>query len=593
MKEQWILLNKQVDYKSLSEKYNVPSVIIKLMVNRGLCEEDMSGYLHNDISTLANPLLMKGVKESADILMKVATNRERIAIVSDYDCDGIFSGMILETGLEKIGAVPVMYTPDRVTDGYGINKRLIDEIYNQGINYIITCDNGIAAYDEVVYAKELGMTVIITDHHEIPFVNESQENNEFEVKYIIPPADAVCNPKQVDCDYPYKGLCGAGVAYRLIDYMYSINDIPFEERKILLQYAAIATIADIMELTGENRVIVKTGLNYLSGKSGIGLEAMKEINDLSGKRISVYHIGFVLGPCFNAAGRLENVKPAFNLLRSDNVEQAREYAANLKNLNDERKILTEEGVEKGIKLIEGYSDDKVMVIIIEDCHESVAGIIAGRIKEIIYKPVIVFTKVENGMCKGSGRSIPAYDMFTELSACKDLFEKFGGHAMAAGITMKEEYVDELRRRLNVNCRLEPKDMIPVVRIDAEVLFRHMNENIINSLHVMEPFGNGNPKPLFCGRNINVKRASIIGRNRKILKLVLIDQIGDTIEAVYFGEYEEFLSMVEDRYGRGETDKMLSGAANEVRMAFTFYPEINEYNGLRRVQLVIQNYDIIS
>lgn len=587
MKEQWILMNKGSDFAAIGAELGVPPLIVKLMFNRGITREQMGHFLKDDINSLADPALMKGVNEAAVILSEIAKAGDRIAVVTDYDCDGVFSGMVLYTGLLRIGAVPVLFTPDRVKDGYGINKRIIDEIYNQGINYIITCDNGIAAYDEVCYAKELGMKIIVTDHHEIPFNMEGDD-----VVYMIPPADAVCNPKQVDCGYPYKELCGAGVAYRLIDYMYKINGVPFEDRKILLQYTAIATIADIMELTGENRILVKSGLSYLSRRSTAGLEAIKRVCELEGKMISVYHIGFVIGPCFNAAGRLKNVQPAFNLLLANNDEEALTYAEELFELNVSRKDMTEQGVIKCMEVMDSDEDlakDRVVVIVLDDCHESIAGIIAGRIKDAVNKPVIVFTKVENGLCKGSGRSIPAYDMFEELSVCKDLFERFGGHAMAAGITLKESNVEELRLRLNSNCTLTDKDMMPVVRLDAEVLFRHMSMDMVNSLHILEPYGNGNQKPLFCAAAVSVKRAFVVGRNRKILKLFLEDKDGGRIEAVYFGDYEAFLNTVEEEYGAEQKDRMLRGADNNVRMAFAFYPDINEYNGMRQVQLVIQNY----
>lgn len=592
MKEQWILLNKQVDYAKIADKLGVPRVLVKLMVNRGISEEEMENYLHGDISMLANPLLMKGVKEATDIIVMLAQKNEAIAVVTDYDCDGIFSGMVLYTGLSRIGARPVLYTPDRVKDGYGINRRIIDEIYNQGINYIITCDNGIAAYDEIAYAKELGMTVIITDHHDVPYnIGDDTDNKE----YVVPPADAVCNPKQHDCTYPYKGLCGAGVAYRLIDYVYSVMNIDYKERNILLQYTAIATIADIMEITGENRVIVKTGLNYLTDSTTPGLTAIKDVNDLMGKLVTVYHIGFIIGPSFNAAGRLQDVKPAFNLLLESDPAKARQYADELKELNERRKDMTEQGADRCLEMIKADSSEeknRVLVIVLDDCHESVVGIIAGRVKDVYNKPVIVFSKVGNGLCKGSGRSIPAYDMFAELSACKDLFVKFGGHPMAAGITMKEELVEELKSRLNNNCRLTDKDMMPVIRIDAEVLFRHMSMDMIRSLNKLEPYGNGNPKPLFCARNVKVKRASIVGRNRNVLKLVLQDQVEDILEGVYFGNPEEFVAFVEKEFGVGQCDRMLRGAENDVILALTFYPDINEYNGIKRVQLVIQNYDVM-
>lgn len=590
MNEQWILHTKQADFSGLSAKYNIPPLLVKLMVNRGVAEDEFGAYLGGSLKDMHDAACMKDLVKAADMLTELSGRGEYIAIVSDYDCDGIFSGMILYTGLKRIGANPVIYTPDRVAEGYGINRRIIDEIYNRGINYIITCDNGIAAYEEIEYAKNLGMKVIITDHHEVPYIK-----NEGVRSYRIPPADAVCNPKQEDCAYPYKGLCGGGVAYKLIEYIYSNNGINVSENNILLEYAAIATVADIMELTGENRIIVKEGLKLISNSGSAGIRAIKTVNGLDDRIIGTYHIGFVIGPCFNAAGRIETAKTAFDLLMCEDGDEAVNLAYRLKELNDERKSMTEDAAEQGLTIASSpeYADDKVIVMILKDCHESIAGIVAGRIKDRLCKPVIVFTEVEGGLCKGSGRSIQGYNMYEELTNHKELYERYGGHAMAAGITLKKENVPTLRTRLNESCTLTEKDFVSKVYIDAEVLFRHMTEDIIKSLGMLEPCGNGNKKPLFVIRHAGVRSAKIFGKNSNVLKLTIIDGEGNVTYAVGFNIVEEFLEMIEREYGSGQKEKMLLGRENNVDVSLTFYPEINEYNGRRNIQLVIQNFKVIG
>ena len=583
MKEEWMIKNKQADFAGLAAGYNVPPLLIKLIINRGIEEENIGVYLRGTLKELHDPALMKDLVKAADMLMELADRGEQIAIVSDYDCDGIFSGMILYTGLKKIGANPVVYTPDRVSEGYGINKRIIDEIYNRGINYIITCDNGIAAYDEIGYAKELGMKVIITDHHEI--------------QGDIPKADAVCNPKQEECAYPFKGLCGGGVAYKLMTYIYERENVLKDDKNagnILLEYAAIATIADMMELKDENRIIVKEGLKLLNNSSSVGLNAIKTVNGLEGKNISTYHIGFVIGPCFNAAGRIETAATAYDLLMCENEQEAHTLAFKLKELNEERKQMTEDATESALLLLDNteYENDRVIVLTLKDCHESIVGIVAGRIKEKICKPVIVFSEVENGLVKGSGRSIVAYNMFEELLKLSDLFERFGGHAMAAGITMKQENVELLRQGLNEQCMLTEKDFVSKVSIDAEVIFRHMNEEVIRNLFLLEPCGLGNVKPLFVVRHANIRAARILGKNQNVLRLTLVDGEGNVIDGILFNQVDEFINMIEEKYGAEQKDYMLRGRNNNVDVSLTFYPEINEYNGRRTIQLVVQNFRVI-
>lgn len=589
MKEQWILNGRQADFTRIAGELSVPPLAVKLMVNRGIEEKDMRGFLSGSLSELSDPYLMKDMKKACDILLTAAEHNDTAAIVTDYDCDGIFSGMVLYTCFNRIGIRAKLFTPDRVTEGYGLNKRIIDEAYNMGINYLITCDNGIAAADEVLYAKSLGMTVIITDHHEVPFtVNDECK------EYILPKADAVIDSKQEDCKYPFKGLCGAGVVYRMACALYDRLGIKENEREILLIYAAVATVADIMELTGENRIIVREGLKLLSHTDNIGLKAIKEVNNLADAMITPYHIGFVIGPCFNAAGRLKNVEPAFELLMSNDEKAAYDRALELKELNEYRKDMTEEGAERALDMAMEPENAacNVLVLYLGDCHESLIGIIAGRVKDRVHKPVIVFTDASDNTYKGSGRSIEAYSMFEELIRVKELFVKFGGHKMAAGMTIPKENFEVLRERLNKNETLTKKDLTPIVRIDAEVLIRHMSIPVVESFSALAPFGNGNPKPLFAGRHFNIRQARIIGRNKNVLKCTISDIENNVCDALYFGDVEGFINTIETQYGTEEKDKMLRGAQNNTDVALVFNAEINEYNGIKSVQFIIQNYCIL-
>lgn len=589
MKEQWILNGRQADFTRIACELSVQPLAVKLMVNRGIEEKDMRGFLSGSLSELSDPYLMKDMKKACDILLTAAEHNDTVAIVTDYDCDGIFSGMALYTCFNRIGIRAKFFTPDRVTEGYGLNKRIIDEAYNMGINYLITCDNGIAAADEVLYAKSLGMTVIITDHHEVPFtVNDECK------EYILPKADAVIDSKQEDCAYPFKGLCGAGVVYRMACALYDRLGIKKNEREILLIYAAVATVADIMELTGENRIIVKEGLKLLSHTDNIGLKAIKEVNNLADAMITPYHIGFVIGPCFNAAGRLKNVEPAFELLISNDEKVVYDRALELKELNEYRKDMTEEGAERALAMAMEPENAacNVLVLYLRDCHESLIGIIAGRVKDRVHKPVIVFTDASDNTYKGSGRSIEAYSMFEELIRVKELFVKFGGHKMAAGMTIPKENFEVLRERLNKNETLTKKDLTPIVRIDAEVLIRHMSIPVVESFSALAPFGNGNPKPLFAGRHFNIRQARIIGRNKNVLKCTISDIEKNVCDALYFGDVEGFINTIEMQYGTEEKDKMLRGAQNNTDVALAFNAEINEYNGIKSVQFIIQNYCIL-
>lgn len=590
MNEKWVIDNTQADFSGLSARFNLPPLVIKLIVNRGIREEDIEEYLYGNIDDLSDAHLMKDIDKAAEILMDAAVSGDKIAVVTDYDCDGIFAGMILYTGLLKLGAEPELFTPDRVKEGYGIHKRIIDEAYSMGIKLLITCDNGIAALEEIAYAKKLGMTVVVTDHHEVPFESDGMG----EKIYMLPPADAICNPKQEECRYPFKGLCGAGVCYRLMCVMYENAGIPFGQTEILLQYAAIATVADVMELKGENRIIVRKGLELLSHTDNPGLWAIKEANDINGRDITPYHIGFIIGPCFNAVGRLKTVEQAFELLKQEDKNRAYRLALKIRELNDYRKNMTEKGAECASAIAENtkYRDNDVLVIYLDGCHESIIGIVAGRIKEKYNKPVIIFTGAEDGTYKGSGRSIPAYNMYAELNKCRNLFTRFGGHKMAAGMSLPKENFEELRKFLNDNSPLTQQDFIPVINIDAQVYLRHVSIPVIESFSVLMPFGEGNREPLFYGRNFKIKRAQIIGKNSNVLRMSVSDIEDTTCTAMMFDNIEDFLEDVKNAYGSEEQEKMLRGAANNVHAEFVFNAKINEYNGLRSVQLIIKNYKII-
>lgn len=591
MKEIWNINRTQADFAKLAARYNLPPLIIKLIVNRSIKEDEIEEYLHGNMDDLSDAHLMKDADKAAHILKEAADRGEEIAVVTDYDCDGIFSGMILYTGLKRIGAKPVLFTPDRIKEGYGIHRRIVEEAYNMGIRLLITCDNGISALEEIKYAKELGMTVIITDHHEVPFEYDENEKR----TYIIPPADAVCNPKQEDCTYPFKGLCGAGVTYVLMGILYEMCAVSAKEKDILLQYAAIATVADVMELKGENRIIVKEGLGLLTCTDNPGLAAIKEVNDINGRDITPYHVGFIIGPCFNATGRLGSIRMAFDLLMCEDRKTALKMAAEVKNLNDMRKEMTERGALLAAQIAETprYKDKDVLVIYLADCHESIIGIVAGRIKERYNKPVIIFTDSEDGLYKGSGRSIPAYNMYDELTKCKELFTKYGGHAMAAGMSVPKENFETLERMLNENSHLVKEDFIPVIDVDAQVHIRHVSIPVIESFSVLMPFGEGNREPLFFGSRFGIRRARIIGKNSNVIKMTITDPENTSCDALMFNNIDDFIKDAETIYGKEQTERMFRGVENNICAAFTFNAKINEYNGLRSVQLNIKNYKIVK
>ena len=568
--ERWVVAAKRADFTAIGKEFGIDPVIARLIRNRDVQDrEEIRRYLYGTVEELASPHLMKDVDKAVEILRNKIKEKKRIRIIGDYDIDGVVYTFILIKGLKRVGALADTYIPDRVADGYGIHEHLIERAVNDGIDVIVTCDNGIAAYNEIAMAKEKGITVIITDHHEIPY-KETEAGREL----ILPPADAIVNPKQPDCNYPEKRLCGAVVALKLVTALYEACGIPSKELEDFLELGAIATVGDVMDLQGENRILVKEGLRRLSHTSNKGLSELIRANGLEDGPITAYHVGFVLGPCINASGRLDTAARSLKLLCAETEEEAAKLAGDLTALNQSRKALTEEGKEEAIRIVEEteIGQDRVLVIYLPDCHESLAGIIAGRIREKYNKPVFVLTKGET-MVKGSGRSIESYSMFEELVKCGDLMEQYGGHPMAAGLSIKEENVEEFRRRLNENCTLTEKDLMPKIVIDVPMPVSYINKELVEEISLLEPFGKGNTKPIFAQKGLRVLSSRVLGKNRNVAKLQLSDGTGCVIEAVYFGEADEFINEVK----------------NSSSVAVTYYPEINRYQGRETLQIVIRNY----
>ncbi len=572
--EKWFVTMKKADFNGIAEKYQISPIIARLMRNRDVIgDEAIDFYLNGTVEDLYDGLLMKDMDRAVDILKEKIEEGKKIRVIGDYDIDGVNATYILQQGLAGLGADVDTDIPDRIKDGYGLNQMLIDRALEDDVDTIITCDNGIAAMSEIAYGKENGMTIVVTDHHEVPYLEENGEK-----KYLLPPADAVVDPHRADCEYPFKGLCGAAVAYKLVEVLYRVSGKPEQEvehlQESLMENVAIATIGDVMDLVGENRVFVKKGLELLKTTKNEGLHALMQCTGVDTANLNTYHIGFVIGPCINAGGRLDTAKRALELLNASNRREAVTLAADLKELNDSRKEMTEEGVEEAVRQIESSSwkDDQVLVVYLPECHESIAGIIAGRIKERYYRPTFVLTKGETGV-KGSGRSIEAYDMFAEMSRCRELFTKFGGHKLAAGLSLEEEKVEVFRKRINELADLTEEDLQMKVSIDMRLPFPYINEELIHELKILEPFGKGNGKPLFAESKLRVIQPRIFGKNRNVLKCRLEDQQGNQMEAVYFGEVEDCLRQMEKKQ----------------IMSFTYYPSINEYMGRRTIQLTIVNY----
>lgn len=573
MESKWMLYTKRADFEKISARFHISPVLARIIINRDIKEEDFSLYLKSDLSLMHDAGSLYGVEDAYNEIMSEIKKGNKIRVVGDYDIDGVCSSYILVKSLRRFGANADVRIPDRIKDGYGINDNIINEAANDKISMIITCDNGIAAHSQMELAKKLGIKVIITDHHEV-----YQE----EGKDYLPVADVVINPKRSECKYPFKSICGALVAYKLMEYMFErlYGKKMYEDGELsdLLEVAAIATIGDVMPLVDENRVLVKHGLKSLMNTKNLGLRALIKATGMEGKKISAYSIGFVIGPCLNAGGRLENALVALNMFMSESSDEANEYAMHLKELNDERKDLTAMNVKVAVELAEReYSDDDILVIYLENCHESIAGIIAGRVREALGKPTIILTDAfgEDGMIKGSGRSIESYNMFEALYEVKDIFEKFGGHHMAAGMSLKKDRLDEFRKRLNKNSKLTKEDFIQKIWIDVPLPFSYISLDFVRELEKLEPYGNKNEKPKFARKGIKILSKNILGKNKNVVKMVLEDDDGTRLDGIYFCDGEAFF---EELKGNNEID-------------IIYYPDINEYGGRESLQVIITGYKI--
>ena len=584
--ERWVLLRKGADFEAIGKKYQISPRLACLIRNRDVIgEEAVDRYLNGTISDLYDGMLMKDMDKAIDILKEKILEDKKIRVIGDYDIDGVNATYILLEGLERLGADVDSDIPERISDGYGLNRHLVERAYEAGVDTLITCDNGIAAADEIAYGKEMGMTVIVTDHHEVPFDEQDGEK-----RYRIPPADAVMDPKQPDCLYPFKGLCGAAVAYKLMEALWESMGKDSADLDDLIENVAIATIGDVMDLEDENRIFVKEGLQMLRRTKNPGLKALIECTGIDKNSLNSYHIGFVLGPCINASGRLDTAKRALELLRAGTQKEADILAGDLKALNDSRKDMTEEAVKQAEEQVETttISKDKVLVVYLPDCHESLAGIVAGRIRENYYKPVFVLTDAEEGV-KGSGRSIDGYHMYEELNKCKELLTKFGGHRLAAGLSLPKENVGKFREMLKKNCTLTEEEMKEKVTIDMEMPFGCVTEGLVKELELLEPFGKGNTKPVFAARDVTLLGARILGKNRNVLKLQVQDVNGCRIEAMLFHHADDFLGKLEEQYGKTEVEALLKGRGRQIRISMTYYPDINEYMGKKTPQIVVTHY----
>lgn len=584
--ERWFIKNKRADYKKIAKKFGISEVVAKIIVNRDIIDEDsIKAFINPSYENLHNPREMKDLIEGVTIVKETIEQNKKIMVVGDYDVDGVMSTYVLFTALKRCMAKVDFHIPDRVKEGYGVNESIIRSAKDSDVDLIITCDNGISAIEQIKLAKELGIKVIVTDHHDIPFKENSNGIREF----IIPPADAVINPKQKDCEYPCKSLCGAAVAFKFVQVLYEEFNISKDETYDLLQYVAIATVCDVVDLTSENKIIVKNGLSRIKNTKNIGLKALLKVTDLTDKEITVYMAGFVIGPCINASSRLEQAIWAIKLLLTENNAEAEELANKLFNLNKKRQELTNSGLEEAIRVIEAnnMTKDKVLVVFLPLVHESIAGIIAGRIREKYNLPTIVLTKSEDG-AKGSGRSIEEFNMFEELLKCKDILGKFGGHPLAAGLSIDEDKIDLLREKLNENCTLSDEDIIPKVTIDMQLPFNSISMQLVDEINVLEPFGKGNSKPLFAERGVQVLNARILGKNKNVLKLSLKSR-NKCINGIMFEKINEFQELIINEYGKAKFDSLFGRGSYDIVLDFVFSVDINEYMGNRSLQLQIKSF----
>ena len=609
MNEKWYVAAKKADFQGIAKRFGIDPVTARIIRNRDVVGDDeIRQYLYGTRAELGDPAQLQGGLEAASLLKQKIEAGKKIRIIGDYDIDGVNSTYILYRALTRCGAQVDYEIPDRMKDGYGLNISLLKLALEEGIDTVLTCDNGISAIAEIAYAKENGMTVIVTDHHE-PLFEEVPEEDQAETIqpqtdtarripspdgtriFRLPPADVIVNPKQPHCRYPYKKLCGAAVAWKVVCLLYRLYGME-EEAEQFLQFVGFATVGDVMELDGENRILVKEGLKQLRITQNYGWRALIQANNLDFDTLNSYHIGFVLGPCINASGRLDTAKRALRPLLAKDAAEAELLAARLKQLNDERKELTQAAVDLACEQIDGSTEanDRVLVVYLPDCHESIAGIVAGRIRERYGKPTFVVTNAEaEDEAKGSGRSIEAYSMFEEMVKCQDLFRKFGGHPMAAGFSLPRSRIDEMRRRLNENCTMTEEDMAEKIMVDVPMPINYIRESLVEELAVLEPFGNGNEKPLFAERHLKLLSARILGKNANVLKLQVANATGCTMEALYFGIPDNILSYLTDKYGKNEVQKLLWGKVNQIEMDLTYYPSINEYQGRRTLQIVIKNF----
>ena len=588
MSEKWYVTMKKADFNALGARFGIDPVTARIIRNREVVgEEAIMEYLACSADKLHDPHLLKDADKGAAILAEKISQNKKIRVIGDYDIDGVNASYILLTGLRECGASADHVIPDRVHDGYGVNTRMIEKALADGIDTIITCDNGISASQEIACAEESGITVIITDHHEVPFAID--ENGE--KIYQIPKAHAVINPKQADCTYPYSGLCGAAVAWKFIQVLYEKMGIPATRSFDMIAHVAFATVGDVMDLTGENRMLVKLGLKAIHQTENPGLLALIRQNKLEREQIKSWHFGFVLGPCINASGRLDTAKRSLQLLMEPSLENASKLAKELVELNDRRKDLTLKGIEDAKQKIESQKldQDKVMVVYLPQCHESLAGIIAGRIREQYHKPIFVLTDAEDGGIKGSGRSIEAYSMYEEMTKCGSLMTKYGGHPMAAGLSMNKENIDQFRKELNAYSSLTQEDFVEKIHIDVAMPLYYIRTQLVREFECLEPFGKGNEKPVFAVRDIHPLRGNIVGKNKNVLRLVLEDGAGGSLDAVYFGDIEAFLAFLLEKSSEAEVEALLRGAPQQIRFSMTYDPSIDTYQGNERVQVIIRHY----
>jgi len=584
--EKWFVAMKKADFNGIAEKYQISPIIARLMRNRDVVGDDaIDFYLNGTVENLYDGLLMKDMDRAVDILKEKIEEGKKIRVIGDYDIDGVMSSYILYRALTRCGAQVDVAIPNRITDGYGLNRNLITEALECGVDTILTCDNGIAAIEEIAYAKEAGMTVLVTDHHEIPFKDVDGERI-----YMRSEADAIVNPHQKTCTFPYKDLCGAGVAWAVIVALYEKNNIEQREVEDLLEFVAFATVGDIMSLTGLNRILVKEGLKRIHHTTNIGMRALVSQCGLLPEQIDTYHFGFVLGPCINAAGRLDTARRALRLFISESPEEAAEIADELVVLNEERKEMTRQGVEEAKQLVEegGYEKDPVLILYLPDVHESIAGIIAGRIRECYYRPTFILTKAEDGV-KGSGRSTEEYSMYEQMCKCSNLLTKFGGHPMAAGLSLPEENVELFRKQMNENCPFRAEEIVQTIHIDVPMPVDYVTNALVEEFSILAPFGKDNPKPVFADRNLKISRMWVIGKNQNVLRMTLVSEQGRPLSAIYFGDIEAMRTYLVEQYGTQEVEKAFHGRENNMQISIVYSPKINTYKDSETLQFEIQYY----